>query len=474
MTFVSMEYALLLLVSFALYWLLPWRWRGPLLLAASYLFYAWWNPFYLWLLLASTVVDYVAAQFIHRHANQRWRRAGLWTSVVANLGLLGYFKYANFGLTTLHAMLGSWASSLPQTLEIVLPVGISFYTFQTMAYTIDVYRGRIEPERNPIMFALFVAYFPQLVAGPIERAGDLLPQLRRRALWDAASFEQGVRLLLWGFAKKLVVADRLAAVAGPILAAPSSAAGSDLTFASLGLFTMLYFDFSAYTDMARGSAALFGVRLSENFRAPLAATSIADFWRRWHMTLSTWVRDYVYQPLGGYRPRALWHNLNISLVTMGLIGLWHGANWTYVLWGLQHGLLLFIHQRLHLRFHRRIKRLPRGKAALLATGGWVLTMALHGASMVWFFSTSVPQALRTFDRIATPATWAGSPNPATAPGFLVLGAIWAVQAVGARVDLLERLARAQPLWRALGYGAIFFTILCLSVTRSPPFIYFQF
>ena len=474
MTFASMEFAALLLVTLLLYWSLPGRFRIPLLLAASYLFYAYWNPWYAGLILLSTVVDYTAGRFIHQSPHQRARQLAMWTSVAVNLGLLGYFKYTNFGLAVLHELLGSAASPLPRALDILLPVGISFYTFQTMAYTIDIYRRELVPERNFLTFALFVAYFPQLVAGPIERARDLLPQLRQHAVWQDARAEEGLRLLLWGFAKKLVVADRLAAIAAPLFSEPTRYGSPDLIFAALAMVTMLYFDFSAYTDMARGSSALFGIRLSENFRLPLAATNIAEFWRRWHITLSTWVRDYLYLPLGGFRPRDRAHHIRTTLLTMGLVGLWHGANWTYVIWGLQHGVIMILYQLFHMRYHRRLKNQAWAQGRAFAFAGWALTMAMHGVNMVWFFSPSLTQALAYFGRVLQPAAWTQDWYPATLPCSLVLAALWAVHASGERVDVLDRVARAAAPWRAAFYLLLLFAVVGLGVTHSASFVYFQF
>ncbi len=474
MTFVSLPFALLLTLTLALYWLLPTpRWRIPLLLVASYVFYAWWNPGYAGLILLSTTVDYVAGRYLE-DKSRPGRRLAVGLSIAANLGLLAYFKYTNFGLAVLHELLGGTVAGLPRALDILLPVGISFYTFQSMGYTIDVYRGRIAAERHFPTFALFVAYFPQLVAGPIERAGDLLPQLRRQARWHSGLFEEGLRLLLMGFAKKLVIADRLAAVLAPFYSAPTYWSAPDLAFASLGMFTMLYFDFSAYTDMARGASALFGVRLSENFIRPMAATSIADFWRRWHITLSTWMRDYLYTPLGGFRPRRPGINIRNTLVTMGLVGLWHGANWTYLAWGLQHGVTMLLYQALLLGPLRRWKHHPWAQGRTMAMAGWTLTMILHALNMVWFFSPTPQHALAMFARLFSPAGWQGAWHPITGSGFLVLFALWAIHAAGARWDPLAAAARAAAPLRAAFMLLLVFGILILRVTESVTFVYFQF
>lgn len=473
MTFVSVQFGLLLLFSLIAYHLLPARWRALLLLVASYVFYAYWNPWYLWLILLSTGIDYTAALFMESHPRPAARRLALWASVAGNLGLLGYFKYTNFGLQVLHELLPSAAAGLPQALDIILPVGISFYTFQSMSYTIDVYRGHLRAERSFVAFALFVSFFPQLVAGPIERAADLLPQLKKQRPSDPAQIEFGVRMLLWGFAKKLIVADRLLAAAQPILLAATPQTAPDLLFSTLALFTMVYFDFSAYTDMARGTAALFGVRLAENFRLPLVASSIAEFWRGWHITLSTWVRDYVYVPLGGGRPQGWPRQALLFLVTMGLVGLWHGANWTYIVWGLQQGLLLFLYMMYALKIRRRLKRKPWFDSRWFALLGWTFTMLLHAIGMAWFFSPDLPSAAAVIARFFTPGAWVAPIQPATIAGGFILPALWAFQALARRWPL-ESMDRLPPAARGLVYAALLVAILGLGVSRSATFIYFQF
>jgi alginate O-acetyltransferase complex protein AlgI len=473
-TFVSFEFGVLLTLTLTLFWLLPHKGRIPLLLAASYLFYAYWNPWYAGLILLSTVIDFVAAHIIEVQKSEFRRRIALWTSVGANLALLGYFKYTNFGLTVLHGILGSAGDFLPTALDILLPVGISFYTFQSMAYTIDVYRGRIKAERSFPTFALFVAYFPQLVAGPIERAADLLPQLRRRVFWSGPLFEEGVRLLLWGFAKKLVIADRLGAIFFPVFQNPSTHGASDLIVASLGLFTMLYFDFSSYTDMARGTSCFFGVRLTENFRFPMTATSIAEFWRRWHITLSNWVRDYVFIPLGGLRARNPWHRFRTIMITMGLIGLWHGANWNFIIWGLSNGLLLALHLAVQTRFHGRMKTSGWWNSAPVALMGWAFTMGCHAFSVVWFFSPDISSALNHLQRIVSPSAWQQAVDPITPSGGLLLIALWMIHALGERFSILERMAAVAVPLRAAAYLIILAAIIGLGTARSATFVYFQF
>jgi D-alanyl-lipoteichoic acid acyltransferase DltB (MBOAT superfamily) len=337
--------------------------RNLFLLALSYVFYGWWDPRFLALIVVSTTIDFIAAQRIARTDCTRTRRTWLLTSLAGNLGLLGFFKYWNFFAASLVDALATFGWSLsPVTLSIILPVGISFYTFQSIAYTVDVYRGQLRPERNPVTFAAYIAFFPQLVAGPIERAASLLTQFQRPTRVTPNDVLEGLWLFLWGLTKKVIVADSLAPLADQAFAGEPGTTGSMLT-GLLAFSLQIYGDFSGYSAMARGMARWFGFRLSVNFLSPYTATNLADFWRRWHRTLSFWLRDYLYIPLGGSRGRRHTTARNL-LLTMILGGLWHGAAWTFVIWGLLHGLGLILH-------HAVNRALPR-LAGLLITQLFVL------------------------------------------------------------------------------------------------------
>ena len=323
----------------ALYFAIPPRHRWALLLAASYYFYAAWKPEYLLLIVASTLVDYLVGLGLGRHREPRVRRWLLAASLILNLGLLGVFKYADFfgqSLAGLARALGG-GRNIP-ALNLLLPVGISFYTFQTLSYTIDVYRGEREPERHLGRFALYVSFFPQLVAGPIERSTHLLPELRAARPFDLDRVLSGLLLFAWGLFKKLVIADRAAAFVDAVYADPERFQGPTIIVATYLFAFQIYADFSGYSDMAVGSARVMGIELMENFDRPYAARSITDFWRRWHISLSTWFRDYLYIPLGGNRvvPRRRLFNV---LVVFVLSGLWHGASWTFVAWKAYHSVL---------------------------------------------------------------------------------------------------------------------------------------
>ena len=360
------------------------RAQNVLLLAASYLFYGWWDWRFLGLIWLSTAVDYtcgrkIAAADPGTPRGRRLRRGWLLTSCATNLGLLGFFKYFDFFTeSSVRALtLLGFAADWP-TLNVVLPVGISFYTFQTLGYTVDVYRGAVRAERNPLNFALFVSFFPQLVAGPIERANVLLPQIARPRKLTAGRFARGGWLVLKGYYLKVVLADNLAEFTGPVFRDPGSFRGLAIAVAVLGAALQIYGDFAGYSAIARGVAKWLGVDLMQNFARPYFAANPADFWRRWHISLSTWLRDYVYIPLGGNRGGELKTYRNLML-TMLLGGLWHGAAWNFVAWGAYHGVILCLHRPLRFLSDRPAGRFPLvrrlGWAALFLPAtlfGWVL------------------------------------------------------------------------------------------------------
>lgn len=341
MLFNSFAFALFLPLVFMAYW---WVFRerraqNVFVLLASWLFYAWWDWRFLALLLVSTFGDYFIGLAIDRASGPRRKRM-LLLSLVLNLGLLGFFKYFDFFIGSVADLLTAFGFEphVP-VLRVLLPVGISFYTFQTLSYTIDIYRGQLKATRDPVAFAAFVAFFPQLVAGPIERARDLLPQFERDRHFDMEKAKDGLRQMLWGFFKKIVVADTCGGVADLVFAMePSATSGVTLFLGAVCFAFQIYGDFSGYSDIAIGCARLFGFSLSRNFAYPYFSRSIGEFWRRWHISLSSWLRDYVYLPLGGWRGR--WGRIRNVLITFGVSGLWHGANWTFISWGVLHGTYL--------------------------------------------------------------------------------------------------------------------------------------
>lgn len=339
MLFNSLEFALFLPVVFVLYWFVTnqrLRVQNALLLLASYVFYGWWDWRFLSLIVLSSVCDYLIGLHLNREGSNR--KLLLTLSLVLNLGILGFFKYYNFFVDSfVGAFAGLGYEMDPRTLNIILPVGISFYTFQTLSYTIDIYRGKLEPTRDALAFFAFVSFFPQLVAGPIERAKSLLPQFFVERKFDKAKAIDGLRQMLWGFFKKVVVADNLAKSVDVVFNNHETVSGSILVLGAVFFAFQIYCDFSGYSDIAIGTARLFGFDLMTNFRLPYFSRDVGEFWRRWHISLSTWFRDYVYIPLGGSRVSKGRQVLN-SIITFTVSGFWHGANWTFVVWGFLNGL----------------------------------------------------------------------------------------------------------------------------------------
>lgn len=339
MLFASYTYVVFLIAVVATRWLVPARWVAPILLLASYLFYASAEPSHLLLLVLATAVGFGFGLAIESRPT---KRALLGAAVAVPLALLGYFKYADFVVAQWGGLLAALGAPAPTGPNVALPLAISFFTFQIVSYVIDVRRGA-SAERNPIRFALYLAFFPQLVAGPIVRASELIPQLRLKRAWNDLRFVEGGDLIARGYVKKLVFADNLGPYADALFAAPSSYDSASTWVCVFSYAGQIYCDFSAYTDLARGSAKLLGYELPENFDLPYASQSITEFWRRWHITLSRFLRDYLYVSLGGNRMGRAKAARNL-IVTMALGGLWHGASWTFVLWGLCHGALLFTHK----------------------------------------------------------------------------------------------------------------------------------
>jgi len=387
MIFHSLTYLIFLPLVLSAYWCLSRRWQNLLLVGASYIFYGWEHPWFLLPLWASTLVDYGCALGMERWP--RWRRAFLLVSVCGSLALLGTFKYANFAIDNLDTVLsGIGMPSLQLALHVVLPVGISFYTFQSIGYVVDVYRRQVPAERNLLNYALYVTFFPQLVAGPIERAGHMLPQYHGKRFFDAEQWRSALGLILWGFFKKVVIADNTAIIANKIFAL--SAPTFPVLWAGVLAFTVqIYADFSAYTDIARGTARLLGFELMRNFWHPYLATSPADFWRRWHISLSTWMRDYIYIPLGGSRCGAARNSFNL-MATFVISGLWHGASWNFILWGAYWGSLLLLQRFVSaLDFGRWIPWIAKVAGTfILAAVGWLMFRERDFGQLMSDFSLS--------------------------------------------------------------------------------------
>ena len=343
MLFNSIEFLIFLPIVFILYWFVfnnNLKAQNSLILVSSYIFYGWWDYRFLSLIFLSTIVDFIVGLNIPEQDSERKKKLLLWCSILFNLGVLGFFKYYNFFVVSWIDLFSSIGYEIKSvwSLNIILPVGISFYTFQTMSYTIDVYRKKLEPTKDFILFASFVSFFPQLVAGPIERASNLLPQILKKRSFKYAQGIQGFRLIIWGMFKKVVIADSLAPIVDGIFNNYQDFGGGTLWMGAIYFGVQIYCDFSGYSDIAIGTSKLFGFELMSNFKFPYFSRNIGEFWRRWHISLSTWFRDYLYIPLGGSKHGKLRSIRNIFVIFL-VSGFWHGANWTFIVWGLYHSIL---------------------------------------------------------------------------------------------------------------------------------------
>ena len=483
MLFNSLEFLLFFPLVVGLYFALPQRWRWLHLLLASYAFYMAWEPAYALLILASTVVDYLVALRMP-NAPQPQRRMLLGLSLLVNLGLLFSFKYYNLinGTFVDLAALGGIDWPLPES-NLLLPVGISFYTFQTLGYTVDVYRGSMAPERHFGHFALYVSYFPQLVAGPIERAGRLLPQLHAEHHVDLDRIASGLRLMLWGLFKKVVVADRLGQLADLVYADPVGASGPLVVLGTICFGYQIYCDFSGYSDLAIGAARVMGVDLMKNFDQPHLARSVNEFWSRWHISLISWFRDYIYIPLGGSRRGKLMRNRNIIIVFL-VSGLWHGAAWTYVIWGGLNALYIVVgdltkNLREDIAEATGFARLPRLRVAWQTA----TTVGFIYFSFIFFRAPDLPTALYMYGRLpmdwgllASDEWWAGWSArlgwDAVMLGF-AMALIPVTELIEFRYRHLDRW-KAPPLLRWAGDWALVVSILLFGVFTREAFLYFQF
>jgi alginate O-acetyltransferase complex protein AlgI len=474
MLFCSEAFLLFFVIVFTLYWAMPWqRGRVWLLLIASFYFYASWNRWLALLIGVSTVIDYFLARGIDSWTSVRGRRFLLTLNIVANLGLLCYFKYANFFLHSLEETLHSLgASTSMPVLRVILPVGISFYTFEAINYMVDVYRRKAPAERDLGHFMLFITFFPHLVAGPIVRARDFLPQIRRPKRWNWARLQLGVTLFLIGLFKKLAIADRMAVFVDPVFDHPEAYQTLAIWRSVLAYALQIYCDFSGYTDMAIGLAHMFGYKLAPNFNMPYLASNISEFWRRWHISLSSWLRDYLFIPLGGSRGGE-WQTARNLMITMTLGGLWHGASWNFVLWGIVHGLLLVGHRL----FRSCASRLPLLEQALdsrLGTAVCVpLTFFTVCGTWILFRATSFDKIALLFQRMLTPCDGLNAP---AAPASLFY--IWLIvvlcHLIGSRPRILRELERLPGPVVSAGYCTIAMLALVLAPKSGQAFIYFQF
>ncbi len=491
MLFNSFEYIAFLLLVFALYWACVRYVRVALgvLLAASLIFYASWSPWYLLLIVASTLVDFTCGGRLGRTKDPRRRKLWLWLSVTYNLGVLATFKYFNWFMEAasdlvaladarlaeplIRAALSTEAGFLGDTrLDFLLPVGISFFTFQSMSYTIDIYRRRLDPIGDYPRYLLYVSFFPQLVAGPIVRARDLLPQLLARPPLTDAMGGRALALIALGLFKKVCIADPLAInIVDRVFANPEMYSSLEVLTGVYGYAIQIYCDFSGYSDIAIGSALLLGFRFPDNFDAPYRARDLQDFWRRWHISLSTWLRDYLYISLGGNRHGA-WKTYRNLMLTMVLGGLWHGAGWNFLIWGALHGGALAVQRA----WQRR--RAARGKGPLLAgVGGRAVAIVLtfHYVCFAWIFfrATTFEGAIAVLDGLA--AATVGTVNLGSTV-LIALGVGFATHAVPRRLyeHLIETFARLPAAVQALALTSVGLILHRLAEVDVVPFLYFQF
>lgn len=478
MLFNSIDFAIFLPIVFILYWLIgseKLRQQNALLLAASYLFYGWWDFRFLALIVFSSLVDYLVGLGLARENSQDKRKWLLSASLIANLGLLAFFKYFNFFIENFVEAFSFFGADIQaNSLNIILPVGISFYTFQTLSYSIDVYRRKIEPTKDIIAFFSFVSFFPQLVAGPIERAANLLPQFYSKRIFDYSKAVDGLRQVLWGLFKKVVIADNCAEYANLIFNDPSGYSGSTLALGAVLFAFQIYGDFSGYSDIAIGTARLFGFDLAKNFAFPYFSRDIAEFWRRWHISLSTWFRDYLYIPLGGSRGSSWVKIRNIFMIFI-VSGFWHGANWTFIAWGALNAiyflpLMLMNRNREHLETVAQGRIFPSIADVFNMVGTFILT------TLAWIFfrSQDIGQAIDIIAEIFSPSVVA---YPSLLPFWLI-----AIIAIFLIVEWLGReeayaIANLNLRWPKLMrwsfyYGTI--AMIFLFSGKEQEFIYFQF
>lgn len=474
MLFNSLSYAIFLPLVFVIYWLLPNKYRWILLLIASYYFYMSWNAKYVFLIFITTFTSYLCAILIEK--NREHKKLILILTLLVCLGILFVFKYFNFFFESINYLLGNKLHSV--TLNLLLPVGISFYTFQTLSYCIDVYRGNIKAEKHFGYYATFVSFFPQLVAGPIERPDNLLPQLRKEKEFDYNKAVYGLKLMTVGFFKKIVVADNLAYYVDMVYNDLSYYQGFALVLASFFFTIQIYCDFSGYSDIAKGSAKLLNIDLMDNFKTPYFSTTIKEFWSRWHISLSSWFKDYVYIPLGGNRCSKLRHYFNL-LATFLVSGLWHGANITFVIWGGIHGLLQILEDIFHIKKNTKTYALS-----------WfirvILIFILMSITWVFFRASNLHDALyifkHMFDGITSPRSYIVSglySFGVKVPYLLTMLAIYLIPLfiidyINVKYDALTILNNKPMAIRYLAYFVMLLMILLLHYVGEVNFIYFQF
>ena len=482
MLFNSLQFAVFLPIVFLLYWLVFDRllgrskrqlmWQNAFVVIASYVFYGWWDWRFLLLIAFTSLCSWGSGILIGNNRGNKKSKRWMWANILLNLGILGLFKYYDFFVTEFAQLFHLSTEGL--LLKVILPVGISFYTFQALSYSIDVYRGKIEPTKDVVAFFAFISFFPQLVAGPIERATNLLPQFQKKREFDYDTAADGMRQILWGLFKKVVVADNCAVYVNQVFANSGSHSGSTLLLAAVFFTFQIYGDFSGYSDIAIGTAKLFGIRLMRNFNVPYFSRDIAEFWRRWHISLTTWFRDYVYIPLGGSRvskAKVIRNTFVIFLVS----GFWHGANWTFIVWGAYHALL-FLPLILTGKNRKYTNQIAEGRylPTLKEAGQMLLTFILAVFGWIIFRSESIGQAWEVILGIMNSSLF-------TAP-MMVVG-LKKIVIVILVLLLVEWLTRSKehglaignlPLWLRIASCYVLVLVILELGGNSQSFIYFQF
>ncbi|MAQ40097.1 MAG: membrane-bound O-acyltransferase family protein [Mesonia sp.] len=479
MLFNSIDFAIFLPIVFTLYWVLrnQLKLQNLLIVVASYIFYGMWDWRFLFLILFSTVVDYTMGILIEKNDSKNKKKLFLWISILVNLGFLGYFKYSNFFLENFVYAFSFLGQDLKfRGLEIVLPVGISFYTFQTLSYTIDVYRKKLSPTKDFIAFSAFVSFFPQLVAGPIERATHLLPQFYRKRKFDYELAVNGMRQILWGLFKKVVIADNCAQFANQIFNNYEDYSGSTLILGAVFFTFQIYGDFSGYSDIAIGISRLFGFDLMRNFAYPYFSRDIAEFWRRWHISLSTWFRDYLYIPLGGSRG-GMWMKIRNTFIIFLVSGFWHGANWTFIIWGALNALyflplLLGGKNRNHLEVVAYDKSLPSFKE-ILQIG---VTFGLTVFAWIFFRAENLGHAFGYISRIFHKTIFSVPAIVKDCKQILILLIFFLIiEWLGRRKHFALEFEKGDHRFlKWTLYSLIVLLIGLFMQTEETPFIYFQF
>jgi alginate O-acetyltransferase complex protein AlgI len=479
MLFNSTNFVIFLPIVFLLYWFVTNKKlsiQNVLLLVASYFFYACWDWRFLFLLMFSTLLDYFTGLKMQDEVNQKGKRFWFWLSVIVNLGFLGFFKYYNFFAQSFAEAISHFGLKInPWTLNVILPVGISFYTFHGLSYVIDIYKDRIKAERNFVDYAVFVSFFPLLVAGPIERATHLLPQIKKHRTFDYAKAVDGLRQIIWGLFKKIVIADNCAGFANQIFNNSADYSGSTLVLGAVFFTFQIYGDFSGYSDIALGTARLFGIELLRNFAFPYFSRDIAEFWRRWHISLSFWFKDYLYIPLGGSKG-GNWMRIRNTFIIFIVSGFWHGANWTFIVWGVLNALfimpsIIMKTNRNNLETVAQEKLLPSVKELF----EMAMTFALTVFAWIFFRAENISQALQYISGIFSKSLFS---IPTIKPYYLIL--------LGSLFMLVEWLGREQKYaianlglkwkrpFRYAIYYAIIISIFYFASKEEQQFIYFQF